>query len=99
MEMKMKPSHPGEIIRYDYLVPLGLTIGELALAIGVTRPTISAVINGRAAVSPEMAIRLGKAFDTTAILWLGMQKNYDLYLAKQKFDPEGVVRQVYSNHL
>jgi addiction module HigA family antidote len=76
---------------------LGLKIGQLAVDIGVTRSTISALINGRSAVSPIMALRLGKAFDTTAEFWLGLQKNHDLYMAKMKFDPEGIVKQVYKS--
>jgi addiction module HigA family antidote len=99
MERKMKPVHPGEIIRFDYLEPLGLTIGGLAKSLGVTRPTLSAVINGRSAVSPEMALRLSKAFDTTSELWLGMQRRYDVYHARMKFDPEGIVKEVYKAEL
>ena len=99
MERKMKPVHPGEVVKFDYLEPLGLTVGDLAKSLGVTRPTLSAVINGRSAVSPEMALRLSKAFDTSSDLWLGMQKSYDLYLAKMKFDPEGIVKQVYKADL
>lgn len=97
MKIMKRPVHPGEIIKHDYLEPLELTVGKLAEAIGVTRPMISAVINGRSSVSPEMAIRLSKTFDTTADLWLGMQKNYDLYKAGEKFNPDGVVKQLYSN--
>ncbi|MEM7551057.1 MAG: HigA family addiction module antitoxin [Bacteroidota bacterium] len=93
----MRPVHPGEIIRYDYLIPLNLTVSEMAASLGITRPMLSSVINGRSSVSPEMAIRLSKAFDTTPDLWLGMQRSYDLYKAKKKFDPEGIVRQLYSN--
>ncbi|MBC6426264.1 MAG: HigA family addiction module antidote protein [Ekhidna sp.] len=99
MERGIKPVHPGEIIRYDYLEPLGLTIGALADSLGVTRPTLSAVVNGRSAVSPEMALRLAKAFDTTSDLWLGMQKNYDLYQARLKFNPDGIVKQIYKTEL
>ncbi|MEM1408882.1 MAG: HigA family addiction module antitoxin [Bacteroidota bacterium] len=95
----MRPVHPGEIIRHDYLEPLGLTIGDLANSLGITRSMLSAIINGRSSVSPEMAIRLSKVFDTTSDLWLGMQRSFDLYLAKEKFNPEGVVKQVYSGQL
>lgn len=99
MEMKMRPVHPGKIIKYDYLEPLELTVGDLAKSLGITRPMLSAIINGRSSVSPEMAIRLSKAFDTTPDLWLGMQRSYDLYHAKEKFNPEGIVKQVYSSQL
>ncbi|MCP4457003.1 MAG: HigA family addiction module antidote protein [Cytophagales bacterium] len=97
--MKMRPVHPGEIIRHDYLEPLDLTIGDLANSLGITRPMLSAIINGRSSVSPEMAIRLSRAFDTTPDLWLGMQRSFDLYHAKEKFNPEGVVKKVYSSQL
>src|SRR5690625_6372160 len=66
MKMKMhNPPHPGEIIKELYLEPLGLTITEAAAALDVSRKTLSAIINGRAGISPEMAIRLSVAFDTT----------------------------------
>lgn len=91
----MQPVHPGEIIRHDYLDPLKLTIGNLAKSLGITRPMLSAIINGRSSVTPEMAIRLSRAFDTTPDLWLGMQRSYDLYHAREKFNPEGIVDQVF----
>ncbi len=93
----MRPVHPGEIIKHDYLEPLDLTVGELASSLGVTRPILSAIINGRSSVSPEMAIRLSEAFDTTPDLWLGMQRAYDLYIALKKFDPKRPVKRVYSS--
>ena len=95
----MRPIHPGKIIKYDYLEPLEMTVGFLAKSLGVTRPMLSAIINGRSAVSPEMALRLSKAFDTSPELWIGMQRSYDLYVAKEKFNPEGVVKQVYSTRI
>ena len=95
----MRPVHPGEIIKHDYLEPLNLTIGALASSLGVTRPMLSAIINGRSSVSSEMAIRLSKAFDTTPDLWLGMQRDYDLYVALQNFNPKNTVKQVYSSRI
>ena len=73
-----KPTHPGLIIKQDCLEPLGLSVTEAAQVLGVTRPTISKLVNGRAAVSPEMAIRLSKAFGSTPEFWLKLQLNYDL---------------------
>lgn len=93
----MRPVHPGEIIKYDYLDPLGLTVGGLASSLGVTRPMLSAIINGRSSVSSEMAIRLAEAFDTTPDLWLGIQRDYDLYVALKKFNPKMSVKRVYSS--
>jgi addiction module HigA family antidote len=92
-----KPVHPGRIIRDDYLEPLELTTGALAEALGVTRQTMAAIINERAGVSPEMALRLAKAFDTTPDLWIALQRNYDLYRASLKFDVNKVVKKIYSS--
>ncbi len=77
------PPHPGEIIKELCLEPLGLTVTRAAAALGVSRKTLSAVLNGRAGISPEMAIRLSLAFDTTAESWLNQQTHYDLWLARQ----------------
>lgn len=82
--MKMfNPPHPGEVLRELYLEPLGLTVTEAADALGVSRKTLSALLNGRAGISPEMAIRLSKAFDTSAESWLAQQMHYDLWMAEQ----------------
>lgn len=75
------PSHPGLIIKHDYLEPLSITITELAEALDVSRKTISKIVNGRAAVSPDMALRLGRAFNTSPDLWVNLQKEYDLWHA------------------
>ena len=75
---RKNPPHPGLIVRHDCIEPLGLTITAAAKALGVTRQALNNVVNCRAAVSPEMAIRLAKAFGSTADTWLGMQMAYDL---------------------
>ena len=75
------PPHPGEIIRELCLQPLGLSVTEAADALGVSRKTLSAILNGRSGISPEMALRLSKAFDTTPESWLNQQAQYDLWLA------------------
>jgi addiction module HigA family antidote len=77
------PPHPGEILRELCLEPLGLTITEAADALGVSRKTLSAILNGRAGISPEMAVRLSIAFDTSAESWLSQQSQYDLWIAEQ----------------
>ncbi|TVQ19304.1 MAG: addiction module antidote protein, HigA family [Spirochaetaceae bacterium] len=77
------PPHPGEVLRELCLEPLGLSITEAARALGVSRKTLSAIVNGRAGISPEMAIRLSIAFDTTAESWLNQQTQYDLWNAEQ----------------
>ena len=78
------PPHPGEIIRELCLEPLNITITKAAGALGVSRKTLSAILNGRAGISPEMAMRLAKAFDTTPESWLNQQMRYDLWQAKTR---------------
>ena len=85
MEM-CSPAHPGEVLKELYLEPLGLSVTKAAIALGVSRKTLSAVVNGRYGVSPDMAMRLAKAFGTTASLWLNMQQNYDLWVVRQRID-------------
>jgi antitoxin HigA-1 len=77
--MAMKtPSHPGLLVRHECLEPLGLTITAGAAVLGVTRKTLSEIVNARAGISPEMAVRLAKAFGSTARVWLDMQTAYEL---------------------
>ncbi len=84
MAMKMfDPPHPGVVQRELCLEPLGLSVTRAAEALGVTRKTLSAIINGRAGISPEMAIRLSKAFSASAESWLTQQAHYDLWIAEQ----------------
>jgi antitoxin HigA-1 len=77
------PPHPGEILRSLCLEPLGLSVTDAAKGLGVSRKTLSAVLNGRAGVSPEMAVRLSIAFNTSAESWLNQQVQYDLWLAEK----------------
>ncbi len=77
------PPHPGEVIRELCLEPLGLSVTEAAKALGVSRKTLSAILNCRAGISPEMAIRLSIAFDTSAESWLNQQTRFDLWNAEQ----------------
>jgi len=85
--MKMhNPPHPGEIIRMTCLEPLGLSVTAAAEGLGVTRKTLSELLNGHSGVSPEMAIRLAKAFGSTPEHWLSMQMQYDLWQAEQRAD-------------
>ena len=78
------PAHPGEVLRELYLEPLQLTITDAAEALGVNRNTIADLIKGRSRVSTPMALRLAKALGTTPELWLNMQQNYDLWVARKK---------------
>ena len=83
--MKMhNPPHPGEVLRELCLKPLGLSVSESAKALGISRKTLSAILNGRAGVSPEMAVRLSIAFGTSAESWLNQQTQYDLWLAEKR---------------
>jgi addiction module HigA family antidote len=78
------PPHPGEVLKALCLEPLGLTVTRAAGALGVSRRTLSAIVNGRSGISPEMAVRLSLAFDTTAESWLAQQLQYDLWQAEKK---------------
>ena len=77
------PPHPGEILRSLCLEPLGLSVTEAAVGLGVSRKTLSAILNGRAGISPEMAVRLSIAFKTSAESWLNQQLQYDLWRAEK----------------
>ena len=77
------PPHPGEVIKELCLEPLGLSITEAARALGVSRSELSAIINGRKKITPEMAVRLSIAFNTTSESWLNQQMQYDLWQAEQ----------------
>lgn len=83
MPMK-KPPHPGRSIRHACMEPLDLSVTEASKILGVSRATLSNVINGHSAISPEMAIRLAKAFGGKPETWLKQQLAYDLALAKAK---------------
>jgi len=78
------PPHPGEILKALCLEPLGLSVTDAAKALGVSRKTLSSVLNGRAGISPEMAVRLSIAFDTSAESWLNQQVQYDLWQAEKR---------------
>ncbi len=80
--MTRKPTHPGAILRYDYLEPLSLTVTALAKHLGVSRKHLSNVINEKVGVTTDLALRLSRAFDTTPDLWLNLQRKYDLWIAE-----------------
>jgi antitoxin HigA-1 len=86
------PPHPGEHIREDCLEPLNLTVTKAAELLGVKRQTLNNVINGHSGISPEMAIRLSKAFGGSPEVWLRMQMAYDLAQAQQKAENIDVPR-------
>lgn len=84
--MKTHP-HPGELLREDVLVPLGLGVSEAARRLGMSRVALSRVLNGRAAISPDVAVRLEQAGVSTARFWVGLQANYDLACALRHEQP------------
>ena len=83
---KRTPTHPGGILRRQYIEPLSLTISELANTLGVSRKTLSKIVNEHGSITPDMALRLSKAFHTTPELWLNLQQNYDLWQASHNSD-------------
>lgn len=86
------PPHPGEIIREFCIDPLQLSVTRSAEALGVTRKTLSAILNGRSGISPEMALRLSKVFGRTPEGWLRLQMQYDLWKTRQSVDVEDLKR-------
>ena len=84
MMKKRKPVHPGVLLREDVLVPLGLTVTKAAIDLGVSRKTLSELINGKASLSPDMAVRISKATKTSPESWLNMQLKLDLWSSEQK---------------
>jgi addiction module HigA family antidote len=78
MKQGMKPTHPGQVLKNLYLEPLELSQTNAAENLGITRKTLSMLLNEHQGVSAEMALRLAKAFGTTPTLWLNLQRNYDL---------------------
>jgi addiction module HigA family antidote len=98
--MPMKnPAHPGRIVRHDCLEPLGLSVTAGAKVLGVTRQTLNNIVNEKSGISPEMAIRLAKAFGSTPETWLRMQMAYDLAAALKDESKIKVRRQVVPEEL
>jgi addiction module HigA family antidote len=98
--MSMKaPPHPGLSVRFDCLEPLGLSVTAGAKVLGVTRQALNNLVNERAGISPEMAIRLDKAFGGTAEAWLALQTAYDLAQARRKALASDVKRYVPKNRV
>ena len=92
MSTMHNPPHPGEIVREECLNPLGLSVTAAAAGLGITRKALSELLNGHSGVSPEMAIRLAKAFGSSAETWLRLQMQYDLWQAEQRAETIQVER-------
>jgi antitoxin HigA-1 len=84
MKRNLAPVHPGEILREDYIKERGLTVTEVAKGLGIARANLSAIVNERAGISPELAVKLSEGFGNTAQFWMNLQKNYELWHAEQK---------------
>ncbi len=84
IKRKRVPTHPGGILKRHYLEPLSLTVSGLSKILGMSRKTISKIVNEQGSISPEMALRLSQAFNTTPELWLNLQQTYDLWHAAKE---------------
>lgn len=82
------PPHPGEVLSEMYMKPLEVSATKLAEALGVSRKHVSAIVNGRAPITPDMAFRLAAAFDTTPQIWLNMQVQHDIWTLSQQARPK-----------
>lgn len=83
MRMKRRPTHPGEMLREDFLPDFGLTVSRLAEALGVSRQSVNELLRGRRAISPEMSLRLARLFGNSPEFWLNAQRAVDLWDAAQ----------------
>jgi antitoxin HigA-1 len=88
MAGKLPPLHPGEVLREEFLVPLGLSAGAIARACGVPRTRIERLANEETAMTADTALRLGKALGTSAQLWLNLQNEFDMRTAKRRIGKE-----------
>lgn len=84
MKRNLAPVHPGEILREEYIQERGLTITEVAKGLGIARANLSAIVNERGGISPELAVKLSEAFGNTSQFWVNLQKNYELWHAEKK---------------
>lgn len=91
------PPHPGEIVKYECLEPLGLTVTRAAEGLGVTRQTLSNLVNEKSDMSVDMALRLSQAFGSTPETWLRLQMAYDLWQAREQAEQIRVERFAASN--
>jgi antitoxin HigA-1 len=88
MTKTLAPLHPGEVLRKEFLIPLGMSAGALAKACGVPRTRIERLANEKSGVTADTALRLSKAFGTTAALWLNLQNDFDIRMARREIGKE-----------
>lgn len=86
MAKKRKPTHPGEILEEDYIIPLNLNLGKLAERLSISRKTLHKIRSGEAAITVSVALSLSEAFDTTPQFWLNLQQKYDLWVEEQEHE-------------
>jgi antitoxin HigA-1 len=92
---KMRPVHPGEVLREEFLSPLGMTAHALAMELKVPAPRINEIVRERRAVTPDTALRLARYFGTTPEFWLNLQTSYDLKITEQQVGPK-IAKEVHS---
>lgn len=92
LKRALPPAHPGTVLRELFMKERNLTITELAKGLGMTRANVSAVINERAGISPELAVKLSAAFGNSATFWTNLQTNYELWHAEKKVKRTGIRR-------
>ena len=92
---KMRPIHPGEILREEFLLPLGMTAHALALELKVPAPRINDIVRERRAITPDTALRLARYFGTTPQFWMNLQSSYDLKITERETG-SAIVRQVHA---
>lgn len=90
LKRNLPPAHPGAILRELFMNERNLTITDLAKGLGMTRANVSAVVNGRAGISPEMAVKLSAAFGNSATFWTNLQTNYELWYAERKVERSSI---------
>jgi addiction module HigA family antidote len=90
----MRPVHPGEVLREEYLAPMGLSANALAQAIGVPANRVSAIVAGERSVTADTALRLARALGTTPTFWLNLQQSYELRLAEQDKETAAAIREI-----
>src|SRR5271155_790341 len=90
---KLKPIHPGEILREEFVVPFGLNANKLALALRVAPPAVYEIVKEERGISSEMALRLGRYFGTTADFWVNLQSHYELSISRQRAE-EKIIQEI-----
>lgn len=90
LEREMSPVHPGEILKTLFMEPLGIGVKQMASDLDVTPKTVSAIVNGHQGISVEMALRLSKAFGTSSDVWINLQKDYELWKARELVNLDNV---------